>query len=58
MFEYLKGEIERADRVLGPDKGLSQNMIDIRAWKRDGLIDDREERKLHDYACRLARTGR
>lgn len=38
----LKEEIKRAYRVLGKREGYWQNDTDISAWKRDGLINNKE----------------
>lgn len=45
----LKDDIRRAFKVLGPEKGFSQNVTDIIEWKRTGLITDEEFKELRQY---------
>lgn len=45
----LKDDINRAFRVLGADKGLQQNSIDILQWKEHGFISDEEYKELRKY---------
>lgn len=48
-IEELKGEIDRAFRVLGADHGLQQNAMDIIGWRQDGIINENEYYELRRY---------
>ena len=48
-IDTLKGEIERAFRVLGADRGFDQNATDICAWFHDGLINEAEYHELRKF---------
>ncbi len=43
---YIK-ELERAYRVLGPDKGEMQNHSDIKSWEKCGYVTGEEAEELH-----------
>ena len=45
----FKGEINRAFRVLGADKGFRQNATDIYQWLKDGYLTEEEYRELRKY---------
>lgn len=45
----LKDDINRAFRVLGAEKGFSQNVTDIKAWTQDGFITEAEAHELRQY---------
>ena len=45
----FRNEIDRAFRVLGAEKGFSQNVTDIKAWTEDGYITDQEAHELRQY---------
>lgn len=45
----FKSEIDRAFRVLGPEKGFDQNVTDIKEWRSNGYINDEEYKKLRQY---------
>ena len=47
--EIIKREIDRAFRVLGADRGFDQNVTDLMAWHRDGMLTDTQYRDLRDY---------
>ena len=49
IVELIKKEIDRAFRVLGADKGFTQNATDLIAWQRDGVITDSEYSDLRKY---------
>lgn len=45
----LKDDIDRAFRVLGAERGFSQNVTDIKAWTRDGFLTEEEAHELRQY---------
>ena len=45
----FKDEINRAFRVLGAEKGFSQNVTDIKAWTKEGYLTDQEAHELRQY---------
>ena len=48
-IDTFKDEIERTFRVLGADRGFSQNVTDICAWLREGFLTDDEYSYLRKY---------
>lgn len=48
-MEVLKDEIKRTFRVLGADKGIDQNAVDINNWRDEGYITETEWRELRKY---------
>lgn len=51
-------ELVRAYRVLDADQAQMQNHRDIKQWRKDGYINDEEEKELHILNFRLCRTYR
>lgn len=48
-IETFKDEIDRAFRVIGADKGFSQNVTDICGWFEDGYLTKEEYKELRKY---------
>lgn len=48
-LEIYKEHVRRAYRVLGADKGINQNVIDIQAWRNYGFITEEEYHYLREY---------
>lgn len=49
-INVLKAEIDRSYRLLGPDKGEMQNLIDLRSWKAERFITQAEYEQLVAYS--------
>lgn len=45
-----KEEIRRAYRVLGADKGIQQNALDIQGLRNYGFINNEEYHELRKYS--------
>lgn len=48
-MSMLRSDIDRAFRVLGAEKGFDQNITDIRGWRADGMITEKEAHELRQY---------
>ena len=46
MISIIKDEILRAYRVLGAERAYSQNWIDIKAWKKQGMLTQEQEKSM------------
>lgn len=58
MLSFYKREIARAIRVLGPDQGEMQNVLDIKCWLGTGYITSDEADGLREYNRNLAKSLR
>ena len=51
-----KEEIRRAYRILGADRGIQQNALDIQGWRNCGFINNEEYHELRKYSRDLYAT--
>lgn len=49
MINIIKDEILRAYRVLGTERAYSQNLIDIKAWKKQGMLTQEQEKSMLSF---------
>ncbi len=49
MVNIIKDEILRAYRVLGAERAYSQNWIDIKGWKKQGILTQEQEKSMLSF---------